>query len=163
MDKRGNVQQKRGSSQNRGGSLIEIILVVAVMAFLVAILASQILTQVERTKVSADVQLANSVKRAVMIAMAEPVVAEAEKPGLPRKGMVLHLGSTEDFSGAFGNRVAELLEYESVAQMTQEEDGINTRLKSKGACGITVTIDHFGNCASAEIVDEYGRELIAIE
>lgn len=154
---------KRKNGKNRGGSLIEIVLVVAALAFLVAVLTPQILEQVEQTRVSADTQLADSVRKAVMLAMADPAVVEAEKPGLPKSGEVLRLDNADDFSGAFGKAVSEQLGYDSAVLMTQEESGIASQLSSKGACGITVTIDRFGDCALAAVVDKDGSELIVIE
>ena len=154
---------KRKNGKNRGGSLIEIVLVVAALAFLVAVLTPQILEQVEQTKVSADTQLADSVMKAVMLALADPAVVEADEPGLPKPGAVLRLDNADDFSGAFGKAVTEQLGYDSTALMVYAQNGIVSELKSKGACGMTVTIDRFGDCVSAAVVDKDGSELIVIE
>lgn len=66
--------KKQKSIGNKGFSLVELIIVIAIMAILVGVMAPQLLRYVERTRVSSDTQLADSVRTAVRTAMMDPVV-----------------------------------------------------------------------------------------
>lgn len=66
--------RKQKSMNNKGFSLVELIIVIAIMAILIGVMAPQLLRYVERTRVSSDTQLADSVRTAVRTAMMDPVV-----------------------------------------------------------------------------------------
>ena len=59
---------------NKGFSLVELIIVVAIMAILVGFLVPQLLRYIEKTNVSHDIQFADSIKKAVELAMTDPDV-----------------------------------------------------------------------------------------
>lgn len=59
---------------NKGFSLVELIIVIAIMAILVGVLAPQLIKYIEKSKVSADTQAADSVHTAVLTAMMDPEV-----------------------------------------------------------------------------------------
>lgn len=63
-------------SNNKGFSLVELIIVIAIMAILVGIIAPQLLKYVEKSKVSADQEMLNGIYQAVVYAMADPVVLQ---------------------------------------------------------------------------------------
>lgn len=56
---------------NKGFSLVELIVVIAIMAVLIAVLGSTILGYVEKSKYSKDVQALDSIKTAVSTCVAE--------------------------------------------------------------------------------------------
>lgn len=65
---------KQAAMGNKGFSLVELIIVIAIMAILVGVLAPSLIRYVEKTNVSADTQLADAVKTAVTTAMMDPTV-----------------------------------------------------------------------------------------
>lgn len=58
---------------------MELIIVIAIMAILIGVLAPNLIRYVEKTKVAADYQLCNSVRMAVMLALADPTVPQRQK------------------------------------------------------------------------------------
>lgn len=59
---------------NKGFSLVELIIVIAIMAILVGVMAPQLIKYIEKSNVSADTQLAASVQTACVTAMMDPEV-----------------------------------------------------------------------------------------
>lgn len=59
---------------NKGFSLVELIIVIAIMAILVGVLAPSLIKQLEKAKVSSDAQFCDAVREAVVIALSTPEV-----------------------------------------------------------------------------------------
>ena len=68
---------------NKGFSLVELIIVIAIMAILVGVMAPQLIKYIEKTNVSADVQLCDSVREAIQTAMMDPSVIAVSDNGIP--------------------------------------------------------------------------------
>ena len=62
------------SQRNKGFSLVELIIVIAIMAILIGIMAPQLIKYIEKTKVSADTQMADTIHSAITYAMADPEI-----------------------------------------------------------------------------------------
>lgn len=108
--------KKQKSIGNKGFSLVELIIVIAIMAILIGVMAPQLLRYVERTRVSSDTQLADSVRTAVRTAMMDPVVISnsnatsaiaAFNAGASTVGTAWDLSSLQGTE--FGNAIAETL------------------------------------------------------
>ena len=66
---------------NKGFSLVELIIVIAIMAILVGVMAPQLIKYIEKTNVSADIQLCDSVRTALTTASMDPDVVRATSGG----------------------------------------------------------------------------------
>lgn len=76
---------------NKGFSLVELIVVIAIMAVLVAVLAPTLLRSVERSRESTDLQTLDSIREAVVIAMSDETIASEVGTGA-----IIDLGSGAD-------------------------------------------------------------------
>lgn len=63
---------KQNLKSNKGFSLVELIIVIAIMAILVGVMAPQLIKYIEKTKVSSDIQLCDTLKSAIVITLSDP-------------------------------------------------------------------------------------------
>ncbi len=118
--------------KNKGFSLVELIIVIAIMAILVGVMAPQLIKYIEKSKVSADTQSADSVHTAIVTALLDPEVAQASSYDT-QSGNLNGLTITE------GQAVA-------ITGGTELQDAINEilggtapSLKSAGHSGYTIS------------------------
>ena len=62
---------------NKGFSLVELIIVIAIMAILIGVMAPQLIRYIEKAKVSNDTQIADTLHSAITYALADPEVLSA--------------------------------------------------------------------------------------
>lgn len=79
-------------TNNKGFSLVELIVVIAIMAVLVGVLAPQFLKYVERARKSTDVQNVQAMISATDVYAADPMVATEDK--IPVAGFSFTLSTT---------------------------------------------------------------------
>ncbi len=117
---------------NQGFSLVELIIVVAIMAVLVGVLAPQYLQYVEKSRYQADMTMIDEIKGAIEVAIAtdEDVYAEA-----------IGADDVASFSDSAVSVSGEKLKpaVETVVPELKEEGKL--KLTSKTLKGSTVTLD----------------------
>lgn len=109
---------------NKGFSLVELIIVIAIMAILIGVMAPQLIKYIEKTNVSSDTQLCDSVKTAVTTAMMDPAVINAATPGIPADNTRTEVSSLTT-ANAFNEAVAETLGY-SISTIGQIDNEIKS-------------------------------------
>ena len=65
--------------QSKGFSLVELSIVIAIMAILVGVMAPQLIKYIEKTSISADTQLCDTIHTAIITAISDPEVISDEK------------------------------------------------------------------------------------
>lgn len=94
--------KKQKSMGNKGFSLVELIIVIAIMAILVGVMAPQLLKYVERTRVSADTQVADTVRTAIQTAMLDPAVDDGSTPpSMQNAAAITTIGTSTKFGALF--------------------------------------------------------------
>ena len=68
---------KKLRRSNKGFSLVELIIVIAIMAILVGVMAPQLIKYIEKAKVSNDTQIADTLHSAITYALMDPEVNAA--------------------------------------------------------------------------------------
>ena len=120
---------------NKGFSLVELIIVIAIMAILVGVMAPQLIKYIEKSKVSADTQAADSVHTAVLTAMMDPEIVNVSTYNSEfanyQGGQSVTALSTA--SGTIGSAALEILGATAGADVTGS-------LKSTGASDIQFQI-----------------------
>lgn len=135
--------RKQKELGNKGFSLVELIVVIAIMAILVGVLAPSLIRYVEKTNVSADTQLADAVKTAVLTAMMDPsVINSTDSSSLvfTAKHTSSGVSIATDCSGAFAKSVADTLGVTGTVGADIEKELVNKLKSAHGSAAINVWI-----------------------
>ena len=131
-------------TNNKGFSLVELIIVVAIMAILIGVLAPQYLKYVEKSRVSADKDLVDSIYNACTTAASDADINDAP---------VSQSGITIDTSTSWGTEVLDTL-----GQSNGNITNVTAKFKSKTCKNGTMNVsaDANGNFTVEVTASQYG-------
>lgn len=149
------MNKKQKSLTNKGFSLVELIIVIAIMAVLVGVLAPQFLKYVERSRKATDVDNIQSVITAIQVYAADPAVASADKIVASKNATLTFATGGLTIGGDNSTNVTKAL---TEASLTAS----NIKMKSEAykSIVITITVDAEGvpsfSVANTELATQLG-------
>lgn len=124
---------------NKGFSLVELIIVIAIMAILVGVMAPQLIKYIEKSNVSADTQLAGTVQTAVTTAMMDPEVLANQTASSYITSLQATGAASTDIGSFVGNGNSYTSAVSEILGVTAASD-VTGSLKSAGASSIAITL-----------------------
>ena len=116
---------------NKGFSLVELIIVIAIMAILVGVMAPQLIKYIEKTNVSADTQLADSIKTAITTTIMDPAVINKNGTMVSSVQSVSAWTAVSAISGTSGDATTPKGGIEEILGFSL--NSVNSKLKSSAA------------------------------
>lgn len=115
---------------NKGFSLVELIIVIAIMAILVGVLIPVLFIYLNKSKVSSDVQLCSTIQDAIFISMQDPDVVSAlddskDQIDLISSGTKVSLDSLSD--SEFVRNVNDIVGYD-VCSISKNREHFKTQI-----------------------------------
>lgn len=114
---------------NKGFSLVEMIIVIAIMAILVGLIVPFMIIYLNKSKVSSDLNICDSIQTAITVAMNDPEVINSNDNSYSqvnsiKSGSVVSLDSLTD--SVFVDTVNEILGYD-VTSLSDNRDRFRTK------------------------------------
>lgn len=126
--------KKMTKKNNKGFSLVELIVVVLIMGIIAVALAPQVMKWVGTSRTNSDKNTMKDIKNAVQVAVAD---AQSQGKTLATSGAVV-LNSTNLTSAKFGTGIASLIEVLGGEIPTSSDNGyFNVQIDSQGKVTVT--------------------------
>lgn len=140
---------KRVKQNNKGFSLVELIIVIAVMAILTALLAPQFIKYIEQSRQSVDLNTVEGIMQAVQIG-----ASDAEL-GLTGEGEIKIAGTGGSITKQTGTEIQKCMDNAGI-------DVNDVKLKSEEWGTVTIAVSSKGMCTvssngTTNIADKYGK------
>ncbi len=126
---------------NKGFSLVELIIVIAIMAILVGVMAPQLIKYIEKTNVASDVQLCDTVRSALVTAAMDPDVVK--HGGSLKTGANAPESCFNDGTGKEGTTFTYVVT--DILGMAPADCAKGLKSKNAKGKGLTVTVGTTGN------------------
>ena len=88
---------------NKGFSLVELIIVIAIMAVLVGVLAPQFIKYVEQSRRSRDIATANEIREAILSDIADNMITSSNAAFVPSAGTPTNIAETPKAAATAAN------------------------------------------------------------
>ncbi len=120
-------KQKNSINNNKGFSLVELIIVIAIMAIIIAVMTPQFLRYVEKSKRGKDYEVAGVVQQAISVAMADASIQDRPLAFGPSPLYNIDDGTMPDFAGAVKEYIGthDLQEFETNSIKSNAYKGAN--------------------------------------
>ena len=115
------------SKKNAGFSLVELVIVIAIMAVLITVLAPMYLKYVERSKVTTDQQIASAVHEAISVAIADENIEERPLSGFSPNAEVKLEGIGIDTDKPYTEFVKSIKVFLQVDDLGDIKKGLKSR------------------------------------
>lgn len=136
---------------NKGFSLIELIVVIAIMAILVGALAPQLLKYIEKSRQANDVQAAGTVYTVVTTAYLDPDVT-----GKPTTAGAITLPTAAGTAGSFADEVWKGLGSQTVSITSKAYSGGGLAVNLKADGNIEVVLSSTDSSVPTKTIDASG-------
>lgn len=151
-----NYLTKLKENDKKGFSLVELIIVMAIMAILVGIVASQVIPYMEKSRQSKDQQQLSSVCTALVSAVAQSSVDVQTIAATTLSSVDNNTGAT---GSNIGDNLAGLLENGKTAtDLGTISTAITTKFKSKAYSGKDIYVKYANGVAKVYVQDDSNAE-----
>jgi type IV pilus assembly protein PilA len=129
-------------TNNKGFSLVELIIVIAIMAILIGVLAPQYIKYVEKSRVSADKDLLDSVYNALTTAAGDPDIdTDTIIDTSTTLGCISGNGNEDDFSSVVLDTLGQGLS----GNGSDVESKLKSKISKNASRQIDISVDSNGN------------------
>ena len=126
---------------NKGFSLVELIIVVAIMAVLVAVLLPQYAKYLEKTKAGADKQMAGELRTAIATTLLDPDITDGCNASTwTGHGTAFALGTGHDHTSKFWDNVLDIMGLTTSTQTGADVAGL-LKLDTTATINVLVNSD----------------------
>lgn len=129
-------------NEEKGFSLVELIIVMAIMAILVGVVASQVIPYMEKSRQSKDQQQLSEVATAMVSAISESPVTVGDIPATALASLNDTAGGTAASPTNISTNLTELLKTDSETTLTDVNSRIKSKFKSKLFDGQDVSVSY---------------------